>query len=268
LCHRIESCEQGLLTLSHFPDHTACVNWYEAACSTVLAAPNTGFTPALAEECAGALMELPCDGFVNGQPLPACTPQGGKTPNGGSCSTGWQCASGACSISFPPDCGTCVDGPGCFGNNETQPGCTPGLLCPVCAPQVDTGGPCTDSSVCEGNTYCDAKTNLCTPLPGPGQPCDPSRIVACDLTQPLTLCDQTTSICTAPKIQQPGDPCVVSSDVDANFCLGTCVGNPNGPETCVPNANWGQLCSSDMTETFCVFGTSCQNGACFHSFCE
>jgi len=252
LCQRIESCAPAELPTSGLATIVDCLSRFDAACTEAMQAPKTGLTPTMLGICLGEIPEMPCPRLSDGNSLPGdgmpgCTPEGGTAALGASCNTPWQCASGACSFMEPFTCGMCV------------PAGSP-------SPPPALGDPCSFSGACPLNSYCDAITNTCTPLPALGATCDPSRVDICDLTGPPAACDKTTSICTALNIELPGTACISPPDPNAGRCFGPCVTDTQGTN-CVANAFPGQVCV-DKGNPFCVVGSQCDNGVCAGPFCD
>lgn len=253
-CDRLAACAPGWIAISGFPDIATCKSYSVAQCNAELAAPQTGLTSSLAQQCGEAIAATSCAAFLSGMPISnACIPRGGTIPNGGSCGTSWQCASGSCfgaSLSNLGSCGTCAASSLLNQACDSSP-CADGLLCartptsgttPVCTEPVAMGGACVDTTVCPSDGYCDPTTNVCTKLPGVGQPCTPNAVIYCDPTQAAALCDATSSTCEA--ITPPDGGCFPSPDA-GNVCSGV--------------LREGAAC---MPSDLCAIGTACTGGFC------
>jgi hypothetical protein len=107
-CERMQACAPGLFPLSGYTSIADCVSFFLPPCQDALAAPHTGATPALVQQCGDGVAAMSCTDFLQRVAVPACLPQGGTTPIGGSCNNDWQCASGRCWVPSPDTCGSCA----------------------------------------------------------------------------------------------------------------------------------------------------------------
>jgi hypothetical protein len=264
VCERAQACEPGILPLFGYATSADCVSGQADGCERALAAPHTGYTPALAQACGNALGAMNCTAFRSQTTAPACLPRGGKTAIGGSCNDGWQCASGHCNGSDPTRCGTCV-APVPLGQACTGMECANNLVCSasVCATPVGIGGDCHDDSVCPVDGHCDQTTHTCAKLPALGDACD-SSVFFCDPTAASALCDSVASRCVGPVVVvQPGGDCSPTPTVcaggicsfDADAGAGTCVGTVPVGGSCAPTDQ-------------CVFGSNCIDGTCQPPICD
>jgi hypothetical protein len=255
-CDRLAACAPGWMAISGFPDAASCKTYYVAQCNAELAAPQTGLTSSLAQQCGEVIAAASCGAFLSRMPFSsACIPRGGTIPNGASCGTSWQCASGSCFGDSPTNlgsCGTCV--PSSLLNQACDSSiCADGLHCartstsgttPVCTEPVAMGGTCVDTTVCPADGYCDPTTNVCTKLPAVGQPCNPSAVVYCDPTQAGALCDATSSTCEA--IPSPDG--------------GGCSTSPDAGRACSGVLSVGSACTP--SDDVCAIGSACTGGVC------
>ena len=109
-CARAQACEPGALTLAGFTSPADCASYFLPYCNDAFAAPHTGETVALLQQCGDGIAALSCTDFLQkGVVVPACRPQGGTIANGGSCNNDWQCASGSCWDLYVDSCGTCAE---------------------------------------------------------------------------------------------------------------------------------------------------------------
>ncbi len=256
-CDRIAACEPGAMALLGFPDSATCKSYFVDQCNEEIAAPHSGLTASLAQQCGDAIAAASCADFLMTAPISsACLPKGGTIPNGGSCSTPWQCASGRCSVPGLNQCGTCVAtiplGQPCDNNGLLGAACADGLVCAltptsattqVCAKPVAMGAACADPAVCPGDGYCDPTTQVCSKLPAIGQACDPNAVVFCDPTQAGATCDSTTSTCEA--VGAPDGGCAT---VDGGY--GTC------------GSVFLRIGVACTTSDICAVGAACTGGVC------
>jgi hypothetical protein len=274
-CDRAQTCEPGSFGLSGFTSLADCVSYFEASCDDAVAAPHTGRTAALVQQCGDGWAAMSCADFVQGKSVPACLPQGGTAPVGGSCNNDWQCATGVC-WQTASTCGTCAAvttvGQPC------QVDATRGLLCPdnlvcteadasgsmlVCSAYVPIGGPCIQTEVCGDNAYCDPTTNVCTQLPALGQGCSGIYdIDNCDPTQAASSCDGTT--CTPVAAAADGQPC---GTVNGTYfrCNGECSNWTGTTGVCHAYLPRGASCTST---DLCVADTPCNGGTCTSPVCD
>jgi hypothetical protein len=261
VCDRIEACEPGAMAIFGFTDSASCKSYEVAQCNQELAAPHSGLTASLAQQCGQAIAGMSCAVYLSEAPAAAaCLPHGGTVANGSSCSTPWQCASGRCSAETLNQCGACVAAiplnQPCDDNNFLGSVCADNLVCAgttptaatrICTNPVAMGGACAETAVCPTDGYCNLTTNVCTKLPTIGQACDPNAVIYCDLTQTATMCDGTTSTCEA--VPPPDGGC--SADAD-------------GGGTCNGLLSVGSPCNAQYN--YCTIGTACVGGVC--SLCD
>jgi len=273
LCAKIQACAPGLFPIFGFAEISDCQANYLQSCNDTLAAPDSGWTASVAEQCGSAYSDLNCTTFLGPGGNPAtCLAHGGTVANGGACSTPWQCASGRCSLpTLVGQCGTCVPtiavGQPCTNDTLLGAPCADNLVCAltsasptatVCAPLVSMGGACADSAVCPTDGYCDSTTHVCTKLPGAGASCAGKAIYLCDPTQTGSLCDATSSTCLPVTVTRVGGPCgmLAGSSANCSYSSGTC--------TIVGDAGAGTYTPLDRGS--CSATDVCQNNGCLDPF--
>ncbi|MEP6652602.1 MAG: hypothetical protein ABJA82_04550 [Myxococcales bacterium] len=274
-CNRLQACAPGLFPLSGFTSVADCMSFFLPPCKDALAAPHTGQTPALVQQCGDGITAMSCTDFLQRVTVPACLPQGGTIPNGGSCNSDWQCVSGRC-WAASVDCGTCAPvasvGEPCHVDPSLAPLCPQALVCAptiasggalVCVAPVRLGGGCAQTAVCPYNAYCDPTAKVCTALPAIGQTCDPSTVLDCDPTKAASTCNGVTSRCVAVAAAQGGQACGTVNGTDTR-CSGACALGDAGVGVCHTFLARGQSCGlSDL----CTFDTTCMSGVCAASVC-
>jgi hypothetical protein len=271
-CARFEACAPGLMPLFGLDSMAACATDYRGSCEAGLAAPQTGNTPSLVEQCGDGLGTMTCPQFLSSSNIAPCFPHGGTIADGGACSDSWQCASGRCTVLDPAQCGTCVPqaavGEPCTGivcgDNLVCSATAPGAPTTVCTPPVDLGGPCNDGAVCAVNATCDGTTHTCTKLPAVNAACDPASVYFCDPAGPLAFCDPTTSRCVATPVVAPGGACDPTGT--ANTCAGVCLSYADASGgTCTATIPLGGACGAGDV---CVSGYPCADGVCAVPICD
>jgi hypothetical protein len=268
-CMAAQRCEPGLVQFEYPGDLAKCVSALQLACQASVAAPGTGATPAMFQQCGDAVAAMSCDQYLSNASDPACRFHGGTIANGGACGDSWQCANGRCASTIGGVvCGACV-AQVALGGPCLDIECADGLVCSasapgsttrVCSQPVQAGAPCFDSNVCPGNTHCGAATGSCDPLPGVGETCD-IKSMFCDLSQSLLLCDPYQGVCQAPAGPVASGACGWTSTTTPYLqCDGYCAINPgSNAGTCFSEVAEGQTCTS---ADICAVNLQCQGGVC------
>jgi hypothetical protein len=273
-CTMVQACEPVVLG-PVFADLGACLTFYEQTCAMWLSAPDTGLSPALAEQCSQAVSALTCDELVGGSMPAACVARGLRA-RGRPCGTHWQCASGHCSVPLDAQCGSCVDavpvGGGCIGDE-----CGDGLRCafdPVtqtgsCEAVADVGSTCRLGQFCTGAAFCSRASptdpeGICTNPKAVGESC---AEVGCDYLI-RAACNPSNLVCQAPvSIARPGQECGWIGDQLVG-CNGNCgPRDASGVSICNPRellATEGQPCAPTPPNVLgdCELGLACVNGVC------
>jgi hypothetical protein len=275
-CNRLQACAPGLFPLSGFTSLADCVSFLLPSCQDALAAPHTGETPALAQQCGDGVAAMSCTDFLQGVSVPACVPQGGTIPQGGSCSNDWQCVTGRCFVSDPTSCGTCAPvasaGQSCHVDPSLAPLCPWNLVCAptiasggalVCVVPVAIGGSCAQTAVCGINAYCDPTSNVCTALPAIGEACDPTNVQDCNPTKAASTCDGVKNLCVPVAAAPDGQACADVNGTETR-CNGECTLGDAGAGVCHTFLPRGASCG---TNDLCAFDTTCIGGVCSSPVC-
>jgi hypothetical protein len=277
-CDRLLACEPGYFPLGGLSGVADCVALLLPPCNDALAAPHTGETTALLQQCGDGYAAMSCSDFLLGVADPACYAQGGTIPIGGSCNNGWQCTTGVCSQLSIDTCGTCamvttVDQP-CQVDASLGALCPNNLICTqtdptgahlACKPRVPIGSPCVESQICADNAYCDPTTSLCKQLPAIGQSCAGIYVPNCDPTQTGSICDGATPTCVAVAAAANGQACGEINGTETN-CSGACGPiNDAGVGICHTFLPRGATCTG--VGDLCAFDTICAGGVCFAPVC-
>jgi hypothetical protein len=279
-CAEFQACLPGLFPVFSFADSSDCQAFYLQSCNDALAAPHSGWTASVAEQCGSAYSGMNCTTFLGQGEIPAaCLVHGGTVANGGACSSPWQCASGRCSLpALIGQCGTCVPtialGQPCANDTLVGAPCADNLVCAVtpasptatvCALPVSMGGACADSAVCPEDGYCDSTTHVCTKLPGVGASCAGKATYFCDPTQTGSLCDATTSTCLPVTVSPIGGACGMLAGSSANCSYGSATCNivgDAGAGTCTP-IDKGSCSPTDIcTSSPCLDPFQCATLVC------
>lgn len=259
-CTRLEACAPGRIQ-TQFGDEGTCESRYALTCTSALAAPNQGNTPATLEACAQAIPGWACTDFLDDQNAPsACVQQTGSVASGGACGFAGQCQSGYCAIAPNALCGTCAAPPSAGDSCAQLSTCGQGLFCTedtqtcvVVAAQgaaCGKGAPCGASLFCVGENATKGVQGTCQPaVAQAGASCDPTGQSGpgCDHNQ-LLACNTQTKQCATLTVAGSGQPCG-TNDVDGQTALcgagGVCTGASTGkPGTCTAAAADGAACDA------------------------
>lgn len=180
----------------------------------------------------------------------------GTVGAGGQCALDEECISQTCDVPGCPDAccqGTCVgdappvrprvgetcqiDGPDCLGSYCDEQTTT-------CVAYRETGASCTRSAECETGI---CSNQVCTALPGPGEPCGPQL--------GFGLCNHVGYTCsptsmTCVKYALLGDACTADSDCSPVYDCG-----PSG--TCELGPTLGESCAGPNGTVECVDRSFC-----------
>ncbi len=213
-------CRDGL--------HEAKPPTFDAYCARLVAAPGSGLSAPLMQNCADKLATLACDETTNDE----CGLRSarGKLPDGSSCGADSQCASGECRSSVGPMHG--------FASEASDDRC--GKCAPPGAPAPSCTGP---SYTCPVDAFCEYNVSgsKCVRFAAEGESC------AAGLCAPLLLCDPASERCV--RAPRAGAPC-------RNFCAGSlrCIN-----DTCQLGVLAGGACPTGWE---CARGLACRGGTC------
>jgi hypothetical protein len=199
-CAKRVSCSNaidpvGISIVHNFGTSAECLTRLTAMCTAALAAPDTGSSPALVEECATALPMSSCSSFYLDDPPAPCAPTGPRA-NGQPCAFNGQCMTGLCADAKNARCGTCAALPA-VGAPCASSLCAHGQVCDVstltCKTPGASGGSCDDANACGYGLSCvaagDAATaRMCQPAVemlgaacgGTMSTCDPAQGLFCN----------------------------------------------------------------------------------------
>jgi hypothetical protein len=238
-CDKRESCTNGSLITRDFGDMTTCVTRETLACTDALAAPRTGQTEALVEQCTTAMPSYACADFMDNNLPETCNPLG-PAAEGEPCTFNAQCSSGYCADDRYSTCGTCAEPPSAlsscaFSNCGHDQACIwNAVVNNVCEPYVPTGSACGAYSnpICEADLTC-AGASSATGIGGTCEPALETLGMTCGSQNMGLGCDTTRGLwCTAPPDQGAscgsivyvgdGMPCGYVSGGVAECTSGTC----------------------------------------------
>jgi hypothetical protein len=211
-----------------------CLTRETLMCGNALAAPDTGNSPALIEQCAAALSGESCADFFAENAPAACEPTGPRE-SGKPCAFDGQCATGFCSGTKNAACGTCAAPPA-------------------------AGASCA-SSLCARDQLCNPDTLLCYTPGASGDPCATETPCGYGLSCPTSSgADASASHACVSAVADLGASCggtkAACDPMQGLFCSG-----PAGAKTCVKIAYVGDgaTCGALDSGGF----TSCIAGGCY-----
>jgi hypothetical protein len=270
-CARLESCSPTDMLLRYGSEST-CKTRETDDCTTSLALPLNGNTPAAVEACAAAYATWGCTDYIENVNVPrACEQQLGPIIDGGSCAVSGQCVSGFCAVAPGASCGTCAAPPRVSASCAELLTCGPGLTCApdtaTCATFGVRGSVCGNGAVCGVGQSCvgaDPATKTQGLCKDAGEsvsaPCDPTLQAGtgCDRNAGL-VCNSRTKTCQQVLITQSGQPC--GNDVDGQpidcEAEGACIGaTATAAETCRAAAADGMACDT-VSGPACVTPARC-----------
>ena len=234
-CTKRMTCTGGAGITRAFGDMTTCLAREKLQCTIGLAAPMTGNSTALVEQCVTALGGTSCEDFLFNNPPAACIPSGPRA-NGSPCAFFGQCASTYCANNKNAVCGTCGGAPA-------------------------AGSSCAATN-CERGQECVAATNLCQ-VPGAsgascgaGLPCGADLGCVGAMGTTMGTC-QTASSTAGTACGGTMPPC---DGTRGFFC-----GGMTGSKTCmvITYVGDGMPCGTVTAGTFvgCSSGGNCYNAA-------
>jgi hypothetical protein len=192
-CARYAACSNGSYVTRTYGDMSTCITREALSCTLGEAAPQTGGSPAAAEQCAAALATQSCADLFANNPPAECVNKGLRGV-GITCAFAGQCASTYCLNARTSLCGTCGDAPP-SGISCAHEQCARGEICTArtmtCQKPVQLGEPCDNTTLlCAADLGClipsGASTGTCTSTVATvGAPCGP-MVGSCDGTLGLT----------------------------------------------------------------------------------
>lgn len=258
-CTLLQTCSATDLQI-RYGSESACVSRETNNCTSSLAEPGNGNTPAADEACAQAFPSWACTDYLNDQNIPAaCQQQTGSVATGSSCAVDGQCQTGFCAI--PPDaaCGTCSAVPVAGASCAELTSCGPGLTCTsdttTCVALGAASAACGKGAPCGAGLSCvgaDATTNT----QGTCQAAATTSGATCDATLKTgagcnrnagLVCNSMTKTCQTVVLAMPGAMCGDDVGSQAAYCAseGTCTGTSgNTPGTCTASAADGAACDT------------------------
>jgi hypothetical protein len=159
----------------------------------------------------------------------------GAVADGGQCKFDYECATD--SYCTPGE--ICKARPGLGQPCDT--GCASGLYCNLgmCAQQIGVDGPCTATSQCAKDLYCDTGIvpSACKALHGPGEVCDGAASCKSGPCLPGTCMGSTQACytsanCTKRCSQNPVMACAMDGDCGAGHCSITTTQSCTFPTDC------------------------------------
>ena len=154
-CTKRMTCTGGVGITRTWGDMNTCLAREKLSCTIGLAAPLTGNSPVLVEQCVAAFPTYSCANFLNGNPPAACIVTGPKAANA-VCAFAGQCSTTYCNSNKTSACGTC-------------------------GPAPTAGSSCTSSN-CARDQECVASTMMCQALGVSGTACNSTTPCGADLS--------------------------------------------------------------------------------------
>ena len=283
-CTRLQTCSPTDLEL-RYGGVSTCETRETKNCTTSLAEPLNGNTPAAVESCAGAYPAWACVDYLNGVNIPLhCRQQLGPIIDGGFCALDGQCESGFCATEPGAACGTCTAPPKVGASCARLTSCGPGLTCTpdtaACVHFGVRGSACGKGAVCGVGLSCvgadvtPSTQGLCQPAGQKvGVPCDATLRTAagCDRNAGM-VCNTTSKTCQKVVVASAGQPCGDDVGDQPAYCQadGDCTGGTStGPGSCKAAAADGAKCDV-VAGPGCVIPARCvahggTSGTCQYS---
>ncbi len=252
-CIQLQSCSATDLQLRYGSEST-CETRETDNCTTSLAEPLNGNTPAAVEACAGAYAGWACADYLNDTNIPpACQQQLGPIIDGGSCAIDGQCQSGFCAIPPGSSCGACSGVPKPGDSCAELTSCGPGLACTtdtvLCVAFGARGSACGKGALCGVGLSC-VGADLSNGTQGTcrqagetlGAPCDPTEQLGagCDRNTGLACNSGAKEADAGPEGATEGGADDAGTTGDAGSAGRTC--------QAVIVASAGQPCGDDIDE--------------------
>ena len=281
-CTKRMSCSGSDSITRAFGTMENCIAREVLSCTNGLAAPQTGNSPTLVEQCVAAFATYSCSDFFNNNPPAPCAATGPRA-TGAVCAFNGQCASGYCAGIKGASCGTCqappAPGTSCLasacGHGQT---CAQGtMMCEALGAlnaSCDATDPCGEGLTCVGAVASTSTPGTCqAAIETAGMACG-GTMPGCDGTNGL-FCGGPSGTKTCMAITYVGDniPCGdLSSTSHAECTAGGCY-TSTGPAgagetgTCKSDAADGTACDTVLgpgciTPARCVTTGDASAGTC------
>lgn len=258
-CAKRMTCSNGTSVTRAYGTMEACVTRETLNCTDALAAPHTGNSPSVIEQCVAAYSGYSCADFFNNVPPAACAPAGPGAA-GASCTFNGQCATAYCANLKNALCGTCA-APPVAGASCASTSCGHGQECvqatTLCQPEGALSAPCDADNPCGYGLSCVGAV-ASTSTPGICQAAGTAPGAACGGTLPG--CDGTSGLfcggaagaktCMTVVYANDGMPCGDLSDTSRVDCIAgacyTATGLAGGGDmgVCKASAMEGQACDT------------------------
>ena len=249
----------GAGVLEAYGDMPTCLAREALGCSSALAAPGTGDSPAAVEACLQKLSSYSCADFFDDLPPTDCLRLGAR-PDGAPCTFDAQCQSGACAGTEIAVCGTC-GAPAGDGEDCSATSCVRGDRClaatSTCATLASFGETCDDMHPCATGLSCaggdaPAMTPSTCQIAGTrvGASCGGAR-PGCDETRAL-FCAGTGDDASCAQASAGGTACGQLPDGTRAGCVAGACDTDTGPATgadigtCKPFAPDGYACDTAL----------------------
>jgi len=155
-CAKRMICSNGVSITRLYGSMDTCISRVTAQCTAGLAAPQSGNSASLAEQCVAAYPQLACADFLDGVLTDVCAPLGPRAA-GQPCAFNGQCASGFCSGTKNATCGTCAPSPA-VGDSCATSSCGHGQTCvlttTMCEDYGASAATCSTASPCGSGLAC------------------------------------------------------------------------------------------------------------------
>jgi hypothetical protein len=263
-CAGYEGCDPYDLG-EYFNDCATCRERLARSCVSRLTATGTNETPTRVVDCAKAIDQLSCEGYLDTARWPeSCSLLPGKLPDGAGCIVAGQCEGKSCVIANRDACGVCRTVSPAGGTCVLPNDCVDFIPCVegVCTLPGSVGTPCNEvERQCAYGLTCrgvdSTGMGTCQHYVPTGAPCDShSPFGECDFMHGDT-CDLIANVCNhnLDWFARAGEACDNGLCNTASFCnpQSLCQVRPREGQPCAPNENGQGVCLSPAR---------CLNGVC------
>jgi hypothetical protein len=235
-CAKRMSCTGSINITRTFGAMDECITRETLGCMSGLAAPQTGNSPALVEQCVVDFATYACADFFNDNPPAACAAMG-QRPTGAACAFNGQCASAYCSGIKNTLCGTCAAPP------------APGASCV--------------SSPCGHNQSCVAATTMCETNGATSASCDADDPCGYGLSCVGAVASTSTPGTCQASAENAGTACGGATMPSCDGTMGWFCGGATGSKTCMAITYVGDgVACGDLSATS---HAECIAGGCYTS---